>query len=150
VKGEKMSRGKFYTSEEDEKLMSICEDMKNDLGEKIKLVDIAERAQRYGICSERNKDALAQHISVLMTPKPPKKDDEEDEDEKTLYDYTIEKELQEYKSKYEDLLRVLFDKASLNDSKTGLFWNWNALTYYLRTTEPTKYMAKMEELFMNE
>ena len=145
-----MSRGKFYTAEEDEKLMSICEDMKKDLGEKIKLVDIAERAQRYGICSERNKDALAQHISVLMAPKPSKKDDEELDDGKTLYDYSLEKENRELKEKYEGLLNVLFKNAHLNERRSMLFWDLQSLTNYLLVTEPTKYTARMEELCMNE
>ena len=58
-----MSRGAFYTESEDKRLLAVFNDNPGE-----KLSAIAERAQKYGICTERDTRALAQHIGRITSP----------------------------------------------------------------------------------
>ena len=72
-----MARGKYYTDEEDCRLTSLWEDNKE-----LRMIDLAKKAQRYGLCAERSEMALSQHISSIVPPvkvEPPERQNECDE-----------------------------------------------------------------------
>lgn len=63
-----MARGKYYTQEEDERLLKLYNDLKG-YNKKITFKDVAEKAIEYGIVSKhRNANAVAQHLKNLLDP----------------------------------------------------------------------------------
>lgn len=61
-----MARGRYYTEDEDSRLKRLANDMK-DINPNVKWVEIADKAIDYGICPDRPRKALAEHISQIMS-----------------------------------------------------------------------------------
>lgn len=145
-----MSRGPRYSKEDDAKLMAVYLDHPDE-----KIIDIAKKAQSYGICSERNTEALRDHISKIVNQE---EDDEPDapqtrediESERainTLMINSLEASRDEWKSKYEELLHVVLDTATLSDYHT-LYLDFKEITRWLFKKEPDKTGARLEALHM--
>ena len=133
-----MARGKFYTEEENKVLKALCEDNNG-----LKFIDLARLAQKYGICANRNIDALAGHISELLQPQ---KDDatEDDTDMRLLI---VEKERDELKRKYETVCHAVIGSAELFDNNNNaLKLNLQAIRTWMNREEPERVNARLEEL----
>ncbi len=63
-----MARNKYYTQEEDNRLLALAQDNK-----KSKLIDLGRKAVVYGICTGRTAEAIAQRIAVLLEDPEEKK-----------------------------------------------------------------------------
>ena len=145
-----MSRGPRYSKEDDAKLMAVYLDHPDE-----KYIDTAKRCQSYGICVDRNTRALADHISKLVNqededePETPqtKEDIESERAINILMINSLEASRDEWKSKYEDLLHVVLDTATLSDYHT-LYLDFKEITRWLFKREPDKTGARLETLQM--
>lgn len=133
-----MSRGPFYSNEEDQALFALYED-----NQKMKKRDLAKKAQRYGICVERNVDALAQHISILVSP--PSEDDSSSNDDVDITTFIFEKKYKDLKSKYESLMQTIIDKATLFENG-GICFDYKAIWRWIYLNEPERIALRLESL----
>ena len=142
-----MARGPYYTKEEDERLLSLWEDLKE---QDPTFKEVAVRSVKYGIC-DRNPDAVAQHLSVLLTPKPEEPKEEEFQMEQMVVDFE-KAEYKQYKDKYIELVDVLIKLSTLFKGKfyDGLKYNYAEITNWLISNEPAKFAARLEELQFEE
>lgn len=145
-----MSRGNFYTSEEDNALLALYEDSSDTEKHKKKYLDIVKRGQRYGICKERNADAVAQHLSRLLNPDKDNDADTENDDLDTIFwrnsSNYFEKRFIE--SQEEWLEATLGSATSINEFGY-IQWDFKAITRYVRNKYPEKY-AERAEMLTNE
>ena len=133
-----MSRGKGYKLEDDQKLLELYRD-----NEKKKYIDIAKMAQRYGICTERDQEELSEHISRLVS----QKDDDEDTDDIDLDLMSALKEVNDTRNRYEGLLHVILETATLSDFGL-LFLDFKAILQWMYRNEPERVSARIEALTM--
>lgn len=142
-----MARGPYYTKEEDERLLALWNDLKD---QSPTLKEVAVKAVAYGIC-DRNPDAVAQHLAVLLAPKVEEPDDaDEAQLEIDVEKASISKRASELETKYNGLLHAVVDCASLYEGSLydGLKYNYKEITRWLTDNEPEKFGAKLEELQM--
>lgn len=136
-----MARGKYYTEDEDRSLLALHEDNPG-----LQYIELAKLAQRYGICSERGLNALAQHISQLLRPADPEPAEETEPEE-----MTIETMIAEAKAKkYDSFIETIFRTFKLHESGKWLMLSFPDVMKWLRENEPTKLAAKLEELRFSE
>lgn len=125
-------------------MKAVYEDFKGK-----KYVDVAKKAQSFGICTTRNIDALAQHISVLVNQKESEAEEEKlyskDNIESTLVLNNIEKMLNERTAKYESLLSAILDTANYSESGS-IFLDIKAIRRWLYVNEPERVLARVESL----
>lgn len=138
-----MARGAYYTETEDARLKALCEDNEGE-----KYIDLAFRAQKYGICANRNLDALAQHISQLLNSNQKEGfsgDDDNEDSEKMI----LKKELKELKRKYEAVCKAVIDSCVLyKENKNALKLDLHAIRNWMSNAEPERVNAKRESLQM--
>lgn len=138
-----MARGKFYTEEEDKVLKALCEDNSG-----LKYIEMARLAQKYGICPNRNTDALAGHISNLLQPKAEEEITEEDMQKDTDVQLLIvEKERDELKRKYDAVCKAVISSAEFYDNNSNaLKLNYRSIFAWMYREEPERANARIEEL----
>ena len=139
-----MARGKFYTEEEDKRIMAVCDDnpgMPN--------ADLAEKVKKYGICANRDVNALARHIARILQPKTEdeiitEEDMQKDTDVQLLI---VEKERDELKRKYEAVCSAVIGSAELFDNNNNaLKLNFRSIIAWMYKEEPERANARIEEL----
>lgn len=132
----------YYTEDDNRKLLNVYEDNK-----KKKFIEIAEIAQRYGICPERGLQALAQHLSKLVDPLEADVDDEPEPEIAIL-----KKALSIAEGKYNGILRAVIGKATLYEgvSRNSLKLNFAEIMRWVWANEPELANAKIEELELEE
>lgn len=138
-----MARGKYYTDEENAKLIALIEDNPD-----AKFVEISDKAQRYGICSNRNRDALAGHISELYKAihDETEEDDIEYNEEFALV-LVYEAKYKEYREKYEKVCDAVIGKATLFENNPNtLKLNFPAIRDWMYTCESQRVLAQIESL----
>lgn len=136
-----MSRGSFYSKEEDESLMAIYDDLNTKNGNK-RFIDAARKAQKYGICKTRNESALAQHIASLVNP--PEAEEKQFNEAELVFE-SVNKQLEEFKAKYESLVSTILENDKLTEN--GLLWiDFNKLTRWFYKNEPQRYLDRIEML----
>lgn len=134
-----MARGPYYTPEEDRALLALYEDNKGK-----QYIMIAKLAQKYGLCTNRTPEALAQHLSALINP-PEEKDEEPDANDLTTLIY--ENKYKEVKQKYEELMGAIFNNATLApNGEDGIYLNLPKLLRHLYIHEPERVNATIEAL----
>ena len=136
-----MSRGAFYTTEEDNALIALIKD-----NPKAKNIDIAKKAQTYNLCSDRNTDALAQHISVLKTPKKA-------EDEEAVIDITEliwKKRYEDLLRKYEGIMEATIGQAEIWPATGALKLKFSPIAQWIYINEPERLAKRLEELLAEE
>lgn len=137
-----MARGKFYTKEEDERIVAVCND-NEDLVEAKKYKDIAKKMQKYGICPNRDADALSQHISRLLNPEP--EDDEKEICTEDVNNEMLQIELDKLKEKYESLIHVLIDECT--ETKNGFIqFVFPSITKWLKENETSRYWERFADI----
>lgn len=139
-----MPKGMLYTKEEDDALLAILQDFP-----KAKFTENAQRAQKYGLCTNRNLNGLSQHLSILA--KPPVKESE------SVEDFDLEKaqlnnEVVRLKARLRVLLDAIIGKATLFDKNNShyLKLDYQEINRVIYTEFPTEVAAKLEELFASE
>lgn len=139
-----MARNVFYKKEDDAKLMALWNDNKDGK----KFTELAEMAQRYGICPERDRRALAQHISLLVNPK--KKEDLPEEMDPDLGAAIHMAEIAD--DRYRGLLDAIVDSAALYKGKlhNSLALDFRAILRWLWNNEPERIAARIEALELAE
>lgn len=134
-----MARGKFYTKDEDNYILAVCNDNQQLIDSK-KYKVIAEKLQSYGICANRDLDALSQHISRLLNPEPEDTEKEIDVDNEIL-----KGEYDKLKAKYESLIHVLIDEST--EAKNGYIqFVFPAITRWLKENETTRYWERFADI----
>ena len=135
-----MSRGYFYTEDEDKKLMAVLEDSEDS-----KLIDVARKAQRYGICTARDERALAQHIGKL---KQPKEEDEMIPPEEDFYEAIIEA----WERLYFGLRSAVLNSASLykGSERNSLSLNYKEILRWFWRNDSEAISARIEQLEFEE
>ena len=133
-----MARGKYYTQEEDRSLLALHEDNPG-----LQHIELAKLAHRYGRCSDRGLNALAQHISQLLRPADPETTEETEPEE-----MTIETMIAEVKAadKYEDFIDLIFRTMKLHENRMWLQLSFPDIMKWLRENEPTRMGARLKEL----
>lgn len=143
-----MARGKYYTIEEDERLLKLYNDLKG-YNKKITFKDVAEKAIEYGIVSKhRNANAVAQHLKNLLDP--PETDEENKEEQTSLFNDPERAEGEKYRTKYEGLLSAVIDEATLYEGPAfkALRYNYQAISKWLAGNEADRVWARIETLEM--
>ena len=137
-----MARGKFYTQEEDKRIIEVSLD-NEELVKAKKYKDIAKKVQRYGICPNRDADALSQHISRLLNPEP--EDDDKEISTEDVNNEFLQIELDKIKAKYESLIHVLIDEAT--EAKNGFIqFVFPSITKWLKENETTRYWERFADI----
>lgn len=141
-----MARGKYYTEEEDRALLNLYKDNKNK-----KLVEIANLAKSYNLCATRSRDALAQHISMLINPPEEEFDGQisMEEMESDLELNAAKADVKLYKDKYLGLLVTILGTAEMFESG-GLKLNYWEIIKWLRKNEPVLLGDCIDELKAKE
>ena len=103
-----MARGKYYTKDENERILAVCDD-NIPLLENKRYKEIAEKCHRFGICDSRNLDSLSQQISKLLKIRNKTETEEEEETVEEMMIADIQHEFDEFKNKYNSLIKVLID-----------------------------------------
>lgn len=152
-----MARNKFYTPDEDARLLRLVEDNPQK-----KYIDIARLAIAYGSCSGRNESAIASHISRLLNPvestgEPIKEANDEQlkmidlsplEEENRTLRLQIEY-LEVIQRKYDALVDALINRArsgGVNSSGPWVYLNFTTINALLRELEPEMMVNKIQEL----
>lgn len=60
-----MARGRYYTEDEDSRLKRLAKDMQG-VNPNVRWTEIADKAIDYGICPDRPRKPLADHIEKVM------------------------------------------------------------------------------------
>lgn len=136
-----MGKGAAYTKDDDAKLLEVYKDNEGET-----LIAIAEKAQRYGVCQERDTRALSQHISRLVTPT---EDETEDVNPTVAFWESV---ANAYESKYFGLLDAVIGTASLykGNVNNSLSLNYRAILKYLWDTVPEMVTSQIEMLEFKE
>lgn len=140
-----MALNKYYTQDEDHRLLKIKEDFP-----KMTNKDLAKKAIEYGICTGRNVNGVSKHIYALTNPKPVievKKPEQIKEDDV----WTSDRDLYITAKKYESLLKTIFDNATLwtGAYEDGLFFNIPSLRAWLKEYEADRFDERLTELLDN-
>ena len=99
--------------------------------------------QNYGICPNRDTDALAQHISKLLNPEP--EDKEKDVKADDVIGDILQIELSELNSKYEEIIHILIDECT--EVKYGyLQFNYRRITEWLKKREGRRYRERLADI----
>lgn len=145
-----MSRGRFYTEEEEKRLVKLMEVFPD-----MNYTELAEFSLEVGSIKDRSVSGVAQHIRFLKEPKENPNEQLElsmsEYSEETEMLNTIRNERDEYKGKYESLLDAIIGKASLYDNIPGthaLKLDWRSIFTWLLRYEAKRYYSKIEELEM--
>lgn len=135
-----MALNKYYTKEEDRRLLKLKEDFP-----KMSNKDLAKKAIEYGICTGRNVNGVSKHIYALTNPKPVVKTPEQIKEDDV---WTSDRDLYITAKKYEDLIKTIFDNATLwtGAYEDGLFFNIPSLRAWLKEYEKDRFNAKIIEL----
>lgn len=135
-----MSRGVFYTDEEDNRLREVCKDNEGD-----QLITLARKAQKYGICTERDERALAQHISKLLAPEATTEEGNDEVDPKAAFWESV---AHHYEEKYFDLRTVILWKAKLYKgvNHNSLTLDYKAILKWFWQNDPEGISAAIETL----
>jgi hypothetical protein len=131
--------GRRYTENDDKRLKMLIEDNPN-----VNVIDIARKAIAYGICPFRNENALAQHITMLMTPL-----NEKAEAEDTQIEWDPEASINKEKAlRYDELIDILIDRADLYKGPffNSLHFDYKAINGWLREKELDRILSKLEAL----
>lgn len=133
-----MSRGAFYTEEENNALMELLKDNESE-----KYTDIAAKAIRYKICPGRTSRGLAQQLAKLT-----KKDEAENETDVDPEIAIAKKEYDELDRKYKSFINTVIGTATLFEGpiRDNLKLNYKAILEWIWTNEPKKANARIEEL----
>lgn len=142
-----MSRGPYYSTEDDALLISIIEDMPG-----AKYIDMARKAQRYGICKNRDMKALASRISKLANPVPSEPDATLSEED--LWITILEKRLADVSEKYDRFVWAALhgatlwspDQKGVSSDKVGLKLDIKAIWDFLYKYELEGINARFESL----
>lgn len=138
-----MPKGMLYTKEEDDALLAILKDFPD-----AKFTENAQRAQKYGLCSNRNLNGLSQHLSILSKPSTPEDDGDDDFD---LEKAQLNQEITRLKSRLRVLLDAIIGKATLFENNPHyLKLDYLEINRVIYTEFPTEVAAKLEELYANE
>ena len=137
-----MARGKYYTEEEDKRIRAVCDDNQELVNSK-KYKVLAEKMQNYGICPNRDIDALSQHISKLSNSEP--EDNEKDVKVEDVISDLLQIELNELNSKYEEIIHILIDECT--EVKFGyLQFKYHLITNWLKKREGRRYMQRLADI----
>lgn len=133
-----MSRGAFYTEEENNALMELLKDNEGE-----KYTDVADKAIRYNLCPGRTPRGLAQQIAKLT-----KKDEAENETDVDPEIAIAKKEYDELDRKYKSFINTVIGTATLFEGpiRDNLKLNYKAILEWIWTNEPKKANARIEEL----
>jgi hypothetical protein len=142
-----MSKGIFYTDEEDKALLAVYEDASETDKKKKKYLDIVKKAQRYGICPGRTPDALSQHLSKLVNPVK----EEETNDSAEASNWELETNHWKQKAlsleeRNNEWLDVIFNSAWDVNDFGYLQWNYKEITRFTREKYPEKYSEAVERI----
>lgn len=134
-----MSRGIFYTADENEKLMAVYEDNKNE-----QLIEIARKAQKYGICTERDERALSQHISKLLEPNAESEDGDEVDPKAAFWESVAH----HFEDKYFSLRQTILWEGRLykGSHHNSLTLNYRAILKWFWENDPEAITAAIETL----
>lgn len=143
-----MARGPYYTKEEDERLLSLWGDLKE---QEPTFKEVAVKSVKYGIC-DRNPEAIAQHLSALVAPKVEAPKEEAFQMEVDIEKAALKQKVSELETKYSGLLHALIGCAELYKGNLydGLRYNYAEITNWLMSNEATKFGARLEELQLEE
>lgn len=135
-----MALNKYYTQDEDRRLLKLKEDFP-EMSNK----DLAQKAIDYGICTDRNVNGVSKHIYALTNPKPVVKRPEQIKEDDV---WTSDRDLYITAKKYESLLDTIFDNATLwtGAYEDGLFFNIPSLRAWLKEYEKDRFNDKIIEL----
>ena len=138
-----MARGKYYTKDENERILAVCDD-NIPLLENKRYKEIAEKCHKFGICEERNLDSLSQQISKLLKARTEDVEEEEETVEEMMI-ADIQNEFDEFKEKYNSLIKVLIDdNTKVNNGY--LQFNFPAITKWLRENETKRYWSRVSDI----
>lgn len=151
-----MAKGRYYTEDEDNALLNLAHDMQEGHEENVMYVTIAERALRYGIVTGRQRNALAEHISSLLT-----KENEVQADESTVQngiDDSVERQqdieyliMQRKAEKYDQIKAVTFGTAeSWGSGKHALKLNIPKIIRWWYEHETDEFEACIERVNREE
>ena len=136
-----MGRGRNYTEDDNRKLMVLIKDYPDK-----KASFIAKKAIALGICEGRSLKAVTTQVYRLKNPpvievKKPEQITMDDT-------WTCDKDLYITAKKYEDLIKTIFDNATLwtGAYEDGLFFNIPSLRAWLKEYEKDRFNAKIIEL----
>lgn len=133
-----MGRSKSYTQEEDRRLLALHDDNKG-----LHFSELAKMSQRYGICSERGRRALAHHIAKLLRSEDP--ETTEDAEPEEMPSETMIAELKAA-DKYEDFIDLIFRTMKLHENRMWLLLSYHDIMKWIRENEPTRMAARLKEL----
>ena len=142
-----MARGKYYTKEENDRILAVCDDNAELVENKsLTYKEIAEKCHKFGICESRSLDSLSQQISKLLKMRNQTEDEtEEEETVEEMMIADIQHELDEVKEKHNSLLKVLIDDNT--EVKNGyLQFNIPAITKWLRDNESKRYWSRVTDI----
>ena len=148
-----MAKGPYYTTEENEHLLSLWEDLKEL---KLSYKEVAEKAQRYGICRNRNTDALAQHIRFLVSEQSQieleEQTCEEVQEEIDIEKAYLKRENANLKKLLDGVVGAVIGKATLFHGPyfDSLKYDYPAITRWFIENMPDEYDARIEELRLND
>lgn len=142
-----MALNKYYTQDEDRRLLKLKEDFP-----KMTNKDLARKAIEYGICTGRNVNGVSRHIYEMTKPKPVVSETADD-----LYivkpndAWVSDMDLYVAAKKYEDLIKTIFDNATLwtGAYEDGLFFNIPTLRAWLKENEKDRFDERLSELLDN-
>lgn len=146
-----MSRGPFYTEEEDRHLLTLFDNSRK-IDPDINYVDVAALAIAYGTCIGRNIDAIAGHISKLDKARESKMVNIAEEEEDIEPGIAVlTKDLRDVRGRYRSLLNVLTKEAYTNNPEKIpiLKFDYKAIRQWLWDNEP-EYMNAWREDFMTQ
>lgn len=155
-----MALNKYYTKEEIKRLRILMKDYPDETPKYI-----AKKAIDLGVCTDRTVSAVARQVNKLknMPLYPPKTKvvvvdaktkDVLTPDALTHVDdaWITDRDLYVTSKLYEDLLKTIFDNATLwaGDYEDGLFFNIPSLRAWLKEYEPRRFDMRLTELLDNK
>ena len=132
-----MGKGRLYTEEENEKLIAIMADHNGET-----YSALADRAQRYGVCAERDRRALALHMGILA-----RQDEEDDEPQDPAIAF-FEGIAQRYEELYMSLRNTILDTSRLyrGNQRNSLSLDYKAILKWFWENETTAIASRIESL----
>lgn len=129
-----------WEEEEDRKLLTLYTDVKEQ-DKKIKLIDVAKKADKYGMFPNRTVGAIKERLRGLLSPIPAGEDKNDEQLEFNLY-----------KGKYEKL------KATVDTFLDGVFkglekypngapkWSYGSVTSSIEASFPERLAAELDNI----
>ena len=138
----KMSRGRYYTEDENNRLKELANDMR-EINPNVKWTEIAEKAMAYGICTSRPRDGIAEHISKIMSEP---KDTTEDEDVALIQEDIDDILTQRDAGLYRSIRALTFNTMTLWEDSGLPRFNFPEVIRWWKEHEPDMLSDRIERL----